>query len=55
MGGIVGLLYILIEVSLLYTYLYSPLEGHLGQVIHIMLYLKSYSKRKIDYDLIILC
>jgi hypothetical protein len=45
-----GRLDILLEVSLLSTYLAAPHEGHLEQVFHIFGYLKKNPKRKIAFD-----
>ena len=45
-----GRLDILLEVSLLSTYLASPREGHLEAAFHIFGYLKHHPKRKIAFD-----
>ena len=46
----IGRLDILLDVSLLSSFLASPREGHLEQVIHIFGYLKAHPKRKIAFD-----
>jgi hypothetical protein len=46
----IGRLDILLEVSLMSTFLANPREGHLEQVIHIFGYLKAHPKRKIAFD-----
>ena len=45
-----GRLDILLEVSLMSTYLAAPREGHLEQVFHIFGYLKKVPKRRIAFD-----
>ena len=46
----IGRVDILLEVSLLSTYLASPRIGHLEQVFHIFGYLKEHPKRKLGFD-----
>ena len=45
-----GRLDILLEVSLLSSYLACPREGHLEEAIHIFGYLKHHEKKKIAFD-----
>jgi hypothetical protein len=46
----IGRVDILLEVSLLSTYLAMPREGHLEQALHIFGYLKTHYKRKLAFD-----
>jgi hypothetical protein len=46
----IGRVDILLEVSLLSSYLASPREGHLEQALHIFGYLKEHPKRKLAFD-----
>ena len=46
----IGRVYILLETSLLSTYLTCPRLGHLEQVIHIFGYLRDHAKRKLGSD-----
>ena len=41
---------ILLELSLLYFYLYAPIKGHLCQVMHILAYFKLIQKKNLVYD-----
>jgi hypothetical protein len=46
----IGCVHILLETSLLSSYLAMPRAGHLEQAFHIFGYLKTYPKRKIGFD-----
>jgi hypothetical protein len=46
----IGRVDILLETSLLSSYLAMPREGHLEQVLHIFGYLKTHAKRKLGFD-----
>ena len=49
-GVEIGRLDVLLEVSLMSTFLASPREGHLEEVLHIFAYIKQHPKRKLAFD-----